>query len=329
MKKPIEIFNWILISLLLPGVCLAETRIEYEVLEGVPPVMVDDVQLTLDRQQARLLSELSADVQQVRLRFFSDRNRFNKQVKGQTVSSTDGTISRAGQTWEINLLYTSNPLSEPALRGLAQIAMLSLNPAIADGPIWLWEAISSYEARQFVSPFRLSCVTVKQVPTLTELNQNKIARRLGYLLGEFLFNEYGNERVVALIRAGGDTGAALNRTPEQFVSHFQRYVTGRYLVNNPVPPALTGPELLAELVDRELHFEDGRSILLEKSGIIRLTTGNRVQSGQWSRRASDSVCWQLLNFNEFCTVFRRFEGRYWLDTPADCERYPLRVVDPP
>ncbi|XOV85951.1 MAG: hypothetical protein ACFHX7_13350 [Pseudomonadota bacterium] len=328
MTRQNTFLTWALLAL-LPAVCLGTPHIEYEVQAGVPTTLVDDVQLTLARESERLFAELSAEVQRVRLRFFSDKRRFTRQTANQTVSSANGRLRWDGTSWEVNLLYTGLPLSEPSLRGLSQIAMLTLNPAMADGPVWLWEAISSYEARQFISPFQLSCITLSQVPTLEALNQAPLASRLGYLMGEFLFNEYGNKRVADLIRAAGNVELILDRTPEQFMDHFQRYVTGRYLISNPVPPALSAAELQEELVDRVLHLDDGRAILLEKRGTIRLTTGNRVQTGEWSRRAPDSVCWQLLNFAEFCTVFRRFEGRYWLDTPADCERYPLRVEQAP
>jgi hypothetical protein len=98
-------------------------------------------------------------------------------------------------------------------------------------PVWLWEAIAVYEARQFVPPKGLRFISRNSYPSLAELNnrsQGGKIYKIGFTVVEYILAEYGQDGLIKLILAYGDTGV-LGKTAEEFAQGWHRFVVQKYL----------------------------------------------------------------------------------------------------
>jgi hypothetical protein len=94
-------------------------------------------------------------------------------------------------------------------------------------PIWLWEAISVYEASQFTDPKTLPYLNNGQYPTLAELNSPLKGGKIyscGYTIIEYILSEYGQDTLISLIRNYGDLKKTLNVTESQFSASWYEFV---------------------------------------------------------------------------------------------------------
>ena len=97
-------------------------------------------------------------------------------------------------------------------------------------PVWLWEAIAVYEARQFTRPQSLTFITKTTLPCLDELNERSKGEKiyqLGYTLIEYILANYGQDGLITLILAYGDLGA-LKTTNAEFSKGWHDFVVKKY-----------------------------------------------------------------------------------------------------
>ena len=70
-------------------------------------------------------------------------------------------------------------------------------------PTWLWEAISVYEAEQFVAPETLAYLNNGQYPGISELNNRLKGGKIyscGYTIIEYILSKYGRDNFISLIK---------------------------------------------------------------------------------------------------------------------------------
>ena len=93
----------------------------------------------------------------------------------------------------------------------AHCASTRVNPAIANNPRWLWEAVALYEAGQIVDPRTLPYMTAHRPPSLSDLNRigNTAIYEVGGLMGEFIVETWGPAERRHLVRTGGALVAEL------------------------------------------------------------------------------------------------------------------------
>ena len=97
-------------------------------------------------------------------------------------------------------------------------------------PIWLWEAIAVYEANQFVRPNRLPFISKTAHPSLAELSnrsQGGKIYKVGYTLIEYILADHGQDGLIKLILAYGDT-KVLGKTSEEFAKSWHAFVVKKY-----------------------------------------------------------------------------------------------------
>jgi hypothetical protein len=97
-------------------------------------------------------------------------------------------------------------------------------------PVWLWEAVSVYEAGQFRDPRTLKYLNAGTHPTLAQLNDrsNGMIYGCGYTIIEFIHHRYGKEKLLALITQNGDLRKVLNISDEEFTTEWYRFVLSKY-----------------------------------------------------------------------------------------------------
>ena len=99
-------------------------------------------------------------------------------------------------------------------------------------PTWLWEAISVYEANQFVDPKTLPYLNNGQFPNITELNSRLKGGKIyscGYTIIEYILAKYGQDNFLTLIKNYGDLKRTFNVTDDQFCKDWYEFVKEKYL----------------------------------------------------------------------------------------------------
>ena len=99
-------------------------------------------------------------------------------------------------------------------------------------PTWLWEAISVYEAKQFVDPKTLPYFNNGQYPNIPELNNRMKGGKIyscGYTLIEFILFKYGQDKLINLIKYYGDLKNAFDVTENRFCKDWYQFVKEKYL----------------------------------------------------------------------------------------------------
>ena len=99
-------------------------------------------------------------------------------------------------------------------------------------PTWLWEAISVYEAEQFVDPKTLPYLSNGQYPAIPELNNRLKGGKIyscGYTIVEYILSRYGQDNLINLIKSYGDIKKTLNVTDDQFSREWYQFVKEKYL----------------------------------------------------------------------------------------------------
>ncbi|MCU7549365.1 hypothetical protein OCK74_09585 [Chitinophagaceae bacterium LB-8] len=99
-------------------------------------------------------------------------------------------------------------------------------------PTWLWEAVSVYEAGQFVDPKTLPYLTNGKYPSISELNNRIKGGKIydcGYTIAEFIKTKFGQDNFIRLIQNYGDLKGTLQLTEEQFCREWYGYIKDKYL----------------------------------------------------------------------------------------------------
>lgn len=98
-------------------------------------------------------------------------------------------------------------------------------------PVWLWEAIAVYEANQLHHPKRLKFISTTTYPSLAELDNRSQGGKIykaGYTVIEYILASHGQDGLIKLILAYGDT-KVLGKTSEEFAKSWHEFVVKKYL----------------------------------------------------------------------------------------------------
>lgn len=98
-------------------------------------------------------------------------------------------------------------------------------------PIWLWEGLSVYEAKQFYEPNTLAYLKNGKYPQISELNNRSKGQKIytcGYTIIEYILEEYGKDKLIELIESYGDIKKVLNLTENKFSSNWYNFIYKKY-----------------------------------------------------------------------------------------------------
>lgn len=99
-------------------------------------------------------------------------------------------------------------------------------------PVWLWEAVSAYEADQFYDPNTLAYFEDGRYPQLSELNVRTKGQKIytcGYTLIEYILSKYGRSKLIELIKSYGDLKTVLGVSEKQFSKDWYEFIDHKYL----------------------------------------------------------------------------------------------------
>jgi hypothetical protein len=98
-------------------------------------------------------------------------------------------------------------------------------------PTWLWEAMSVYEADQLIDPKTLPFLR-NGYPNISELNNRSKGGKIykvGYTVIEYILHQYGQEKLVELIKNYGSISKVFGVTEDQFCKDWYDFVKEKYL----------------------------------------------------------------------------------------------------
>ena len=99
-------------------------------------------------------------------------------------------------------------------------------------PVWLWEAISVYEANQFVDPKSLPYLTNGHCPTISELNNRLQGGKIyscGYTILQYILSRYGQNGLIRLVKNYGDLKKTFDVADNEFCKNWYEFLKEKYL----------------------------------------------------------------------------------------------------
>lgn len=210
----------------------------------IDPTMIQELGNELENNYARIGHDLkTTPAETIEVYIYARRWRYIQATNNWTASGNIEGIARLHfleQAWE-------EPDSKKvAVHEFAHTVTLKLlldrepEPFNADQfdrkfsefPVWLWEAISVYEADQFVDPKTLAYLREGSYPQLAELNNRLKGGKIyscGYTIVEYLLATYGRDKLIELIANYGDLKKTLNTTDNQFCQDWYAFVQAKHL----------------------------------------------------------------------------------------------------
>ena len=99
-------------------------------------------------------------------------------------------------------------------------------------PTWLWESISVYEANQLIDPKTLPFLSNGSYPNISELNNRSKGGKIykvGYTIIEYILHQYGQDKLIELVKNYGSLPKTLGVTDDQFCKDWFAFVKQKYL----------------------------------------------------------------------------------------------------
>jgi len=123
-------------------------------------------------------------------------------------------------------------VARAAVHEFAHVVSMAVNARIPNNPRWLWETVALYENREFVDPTTLDYMRSGSYPSLADLdaayNVSGRVYQVGYVLGEFIVQRWGQDGLVRLIQSNGDLPVALGVTTPEFESAWHAFLHEKY-----------------------------------------------------------------------------------------------------
>ena len=114
----------------------------------------------------------------------------------------------------------------------SQLDAKQFDEKFAAFPVWLWEALSVYEANQLVDLSSLPYLANGSYPDLAELNSRSKGQKIydvGYTIIEYILSQYGQDKLIELIAGYGNVQAVLAVTEAEFSKGWYEFVKRKYL----------------------------------------------------------------------------------------------------
>ncbi|MGI9205690.1 MAG: hypothetical protein ACR2Q3_16865 [Woeseiaceae bacterium] len=290
----------------------------------VNDVTVSGIEEALAANLPRIMRELNViDTPLFVVKVWSDPAEFKAvfESEGGRGGVTRGYVNT--EQMEIRLLDGAD-VEEVAVHEVVHIVMLAVNPTIAANPFWLWEAVALYvDGSGPPDTELLSCISSEGGPSLTELNEypgNSIIFRMGYLLADYVIENWGQMALRSLIESNGDIETVLGIGQEQFERDWLEYVLATYEFQR-----TAGSMTESELVDRFsgntlANKQVDQSTFLAADGNFYYGRQGFVQAkGRWYASDSDEICLEFGSGKPRCSRwYENGSSTYRLASRSDC-----------
>jgi len=215
-------------------VTVESERFSYVLYYGLSQSILEPIQTILDNNYSRVLNDLGVDsIDKVTVKIWNDETAFLDNMESALGIRYPGSGGWVRGAHDIRILYRGNYTGQIVLHEFCHAVSLIVNHQFGNNPRWLWEAVATYEAGEFVDPNSLSYYVVGNFPTVAELNSNfntsnnKIYH-VGYMISEYIIMYWDKNSYVNLIKSNGNILHVLEITNQEFEEGWKDFVTTKY-----------------------------------------------------------------------------------------------------
>jgi hypothetical protein len=204
---------------------------------------ISDLAYALEDSYRRISNDLQTiPANNIETHIYASRWRYIKATKNWTAS---GNIEGSSKLHFVQKGWNESESKKIAIHEFAHAVTLQLlldndqkpfnakafDKKFTTFPVWLWEAISVYEAGQFVDPKTLPYFNHGQYPSLPELNERFKGGKIyscGYTVIEYILSKYGRQNLINLIKTYGNLEQTFHVTSDEFSRGWYQFVTEKY-----------------------------------------------------------------------------------------------------
>lgn len=206
-------------------------KLKFILYDGLTSLNTSAIQKKLNNNAGRIFADLQVESKDTfKVHIWGNNESYlaaQEKLIGQRFPGSSGYVLSPN---DLALLNTGNVV-ENAEHEFAHCVTLHINPVNLRR--WLWEAVAIYESGEFVNPKSLSYLVSGNYPTINDLDQgfNTGARQIysvGYIIMEFIINEWGKDKSLELIKAGGDVQPVLGISESKFHDRWENFVKKKY-----------------------------------------------------------------------------------------------------
>ncbi|MGF1689182.1 hypothetical protein L4C36_21350 [Photobacterium japonica] len=206
---------------------------KYVLYNELPASVIPAIHQTLSNNTPRLLADFKlAAMPSTTVRVWKSGGDYlaaQKDALGVQFPGSTGYVFKN----ELRLLYTEGQTAQTALHEFVHLVTLKVNPAFANNPRWLWEAIAIYESEPvWYYANRLHLIRDRFDYLVNDLNanfnQSAAIYELGYTIGEYIDKKWGEEALLTLIKNNGDITKVTNMPMDALLKDWHAYVHATY-----------------------------------------------------------------------------------------------------
>jgi hypothetical protein len=227
-------FLILLIILTSVGLSLkAELKINFILYDVLDQSVTGPVEVKITDNVERICNDMG--VQQpsnYTIRIWGSNTSYLAYQKSLWGTSFPGSTGYVMGPREMGLLNVTG-LAENAEHEFAHSMSLIVNSSISNNPRWFWETVAIYESGEFRDPTTISYLINDNFPTIQQLDNgfNTGSRQIyevGYLIGEFIVEKWGSDKLVEMIKKNGNTQSVFGLSQVEFGTQWAEFVKEKY-----------------------------------------------------------------------------------------------------
>jgi hypothetical protein len=204
-------------------------QIDYAAAGDVPVETMREIEETVNAHYGRIIKNFNVkDMPAVTVRIWQNRDEF-EQSYGDDAKFVQGYIVQ--DLWEARFFNGRPEIGLGVVHEYTHLVTLALNPAFNNSPRWLWEATAIYESGRPPVPeiSNLKCFSANSYPTIESLEQHPLnIYKVGYFLTDFILSNWGQEKLIELVKSNGDIKLTLKITIREFERMWISFLQNKY-----------------------------------------------------------------------------------------------------
>ena len=209
----------------------------YVIYDNLPKSIIPNINKMLKEQKSRLLSDFNlSSMETVTVRIWGNEEAYLSEQQsaiGRRYPGSRGyvTLKKGSKPGELRLLGGGENISNTALHEFVHLVTLEVNPSFANNPRWLWESIAIYKTeRQWKYSEQPNLIRgpFEHMAQALMIGETGSIYEIGYTLGEFIENSWGNQAFSLLIKSNGDFSAVTDKTMDKIFLEWKGFVTRKY-----------------------------------------------------------------------------------------------------
>ena len=208
-------------------------HLTFTLYDGLPESITIPIIIEMNNNYDRISNDFDIQsLQKIKVEIWDDETHFQNDMKRDIGINYPGTLGYIYSITCMRLLNRSN-LAYNTVHEFAHIVSLNVNNNFGNNPRWFWEAVATYESGEFINPKNLPYLAAGNFPTIVELNSdyntgNRKIYEVGYLLSEYILENWGRESYIRMIRQNANIEIVLGVTTQQFEAGWKNFVITKY-----------------------------------------------------------------------------------------------------